>query len=59
MERTLIIVSYYVFEGLISVVYSTAFVYFSVVLIGDVIVGVGVYIGLFVLLRGDYGRLIV
>lgn len=35
------------------------FVYFSVVLIGDVIVGVGVYIGLFVLLCGDYGWLIV
>lgn len=51
--------SYYAFEGLILVVYLTAFVYFSAVLIGDVIVGAGVYIGPLALLRGDYGRLIV
>ncbi len=37
----------------------TAFVHPSAVLIGDVIVGAGVYIGPLASLRGDYGRLIV
>lgn len=51
--------SYYAFEGLIPVVHPTAFVHPSAVLIGDVIVGAGVYIGPLASLRGDYGRLIV
>lgn len=51
--------SYYAFEGLIPVVHPTAFVHPSAVLIGDVIVGAGVYIGPPASLRGDYGRLIV
>ena len=50
---------YYAFEGLIPVVHPTAFVHPSAVLIGDVIVGAGVYIGPLASLRGDYGRLIV
>ncbi|MDN2279222.1 hypothetical protein FCY72_10830 [Escherichia coli] len=48
--------SYYAFEGLIPVVHPTAFVHPSAVLIGDVIVGAGVYIGPLASLRGDYGR---
>ncbi|ATX90415.1 MULTISPECIES: carnitine operon protein CaiE [Citrobacter] len=50
--------SYYAFEGLIPVVHPDAFVHPSAVLIGDVIVGAGVYIGPHASLRGDYGRLI-
>ncbi len=50
--------SYYAFEGLIPVVHPDAFVHPSAVLIGDVIVGAGVYIGPLASLRGDYGRLI-
>ena len=52
------IVSYYAFEGLIPVVHPQAYVHPSAVLIGDVIVGAGVYIGPLASLRGDYGRLI-
>ena len=37
--------SYYAFEGLIPVDHPTAFVHPSAVLIGDVIVGAGVYVG--------------
>jgi carnitine operon protein CaiE len=51
--------SIYAFEGLIPVVHPTAYVHPSAVLIGDVIIGAGVYIGPFASLRGDYGRLIV
>lgn len=50
--------SFYSFEGLIPVVHPTAYVHPSAVLIGDVIVGEGVYIGPHASLRGDYGRLI-
>lgn len=50
--------SYYAFEGLIPVVHPDAYVHPSAVLIGDVIVGAGVYIGPHASLRGDYGRLI-
>lgn len=50
--------SYYAFEGLIPVVHPEAYVHPSAVLIGDVIVGAGVYIGPLASLRGDYGRLI-
>ena len=51
--------SIYAFEGLVPVVHPTAYVHPSAVLIGDVIIGAGVYIGPFASLRGDYGRLIV
>ena len=50
--------SYYAFEGLIPVVHPEAYVHPSAVLIGDVIVGAGIYIGPLASLRGDYGRLI-
>lgn len=50
--------SYYAFEGLIPVVHPEAYVHPSAVLIGDVIVGAGVYVGPHASLRGDYGRLI-
>lgn len=50
--------SYYAFEGLIPVVHPEAYIHPSAVLIGDVIVGAGVYVGPHASLRGDYGRLI-
>ncbi|ECF0472536.1 carnitine operon protein CaiE, partial [Salmonella enterica subsp. enterica] len=49
----------YAFEGVIPVVHPTAYIHPSAVLIGDVIIGAGVYIGPLASLRGDYGRLIV
>lgn len=48
----------YEFEGLIPVVDPTAYVHPTAVLIGDVIVGPGCYVGPVASLRGDYGRLI-
>src|SRR6201996_803842 len=48
----------YSFEGLIPVVDPTAFVHPTAVLIGDVIVGAGCYIGPGASLRGDFGRII-
>jgi len=48
----------YEFEGLVPVVDPTAYVHPTAVLIGDVIVGPGVYVGPLASLRGDYGRLI-
>lgn len=48
----------YEFEGLVPVVDPTAYVHPTAVLIGDVIVGPGVYIGPLASLRGDFGRLI-
>ncbi len=50
--------SIYAFEGLIPVVHPQAYVHPSAVLIGDVIIGAGVYVGPHASLRGDYGRLI-
>ncbi|MEO3990092.1 carnitine operon protein CaiE [Pseudocitrobacter cyperus] len=50
--------SIYAFEGLIPVVHPQAYVHPSAVLIGDVIVSAGVYVGPHASLRGDYGRLI-
>lgn len=49
----------YAFDGITPVVDPTAFVHPSAVLIGDVIVGPGVFIGPCASLRGDFGRLIV
>jgi carnitine operon protein CaiE len=48
----------YEFEGLVPVVDPSAYVHPSAVLIGDVIIEAGVYVGPNASLRGDYGRLI-
>ena len=48
----------YSLDGITPVVDPTAFVHPSAVLIGDVIVGPGCYIGPCASLRGDFGRLI-
>ena len=48
----------YVFEGLRPVVHATAFVHPTAVLIGDVEVGEGCYVGPNASLRGDFGRLV-
>ena len=47
----------YSIDGITPVVHPTAYVHPSAVLIGDVIVGPGVYIGPCASLRGDFGRL--
>lgn len=47
----------YSIDGITPVVDPTAFVHPSAVLIGDVIVGPGVYVGPFASLRGDFGRI--
>lgn len=48
----------YSIDGVIPVVDPTAFVHPSAILIGDVIVGPGCYVGPAASLRGDFGRLI-
>jgi len=48
----------YAIDGIVPVVDPTAFVHPSAVLIGDVIVGPGCYVGPCASLRGDFGRLI-
>ena len=48
----------YSYEGLVPVVDPTAFVHPTAVLIGDVIVGAGCYVGPGASLRGDFGRII-
>ena len=47
----------YELEGLIPVVDDTAYVHPTAVLIGDVIIGAGCYVGANAVLRGDFGRL--
>ena len=49
----------YEIDGMRPVVDETAFVHPTAVLIGDVIVGAGCYVGPVCSLRGDFGRLIV
>ena len=49
----------YSIDGIIPVVDPSAYVHPTAVLIGDVIVGPGVYIGPCASLRGDFGRLII
>lgn len=49
----------YEIDGVVPVVDPTAFVHETAVLIGDVIVGPGCYVGPHVSLRGDFGRIIV
>lgn len=51
--------SFYAFEGVIPVVHPTAYVHPSAVVIGDVIIDEGVFVGPNASLRGDYGRLII
>jgi phenylacetic acid degradation protein/carnitine operon protein CaiE len=48
----------YAIDGITPVVDSSAYVHPSAVLIGDVIVGPGVYVGPAASLRGDFGRII-
>jgi len=48
----------YVIDGLVPVVDPQAFVHPTAVLIGDVIVGAGCYIGPGASLRGDFGRIV-
>lgn len=48
----------YAIDGITPVVDPTAFVHPSAVLIGDVIVGPGAYVGPFASLRGDFGRIV-
>ena len=48
----------YAIDGIVPVVDPTAFVHPSAVLIGDVIIGAGCYVGPCASLRGDFGRLI-
>lgn len=47
----------YEIDGVVPVVHPTAFVHPSAVLIGDVIVGAGCYVGPHASLRGDLGRI--
>lgn len=49
----------YAFEGVVPVVHPSAFVHPEAVLIGDVIVGAGCYIGPCASLRGDFGQIVV
>jgi phenylacetic acid degradation protein len=48
----------YAIEGVVPVIDPTAFVHPTAVLIGDVIIGPGCYVGPNACLRGDFGRLI-
>ncbi len=48
----------YSLDGIIPVVHPTAFVHETAVLIGDVIVGSGCYVGPQASLRGDFGRVL-
>lgn len=48
----------YRLDGLTPVVHPTAYVHPSAVLIGDVIVGPGCYVGPLAALRGDFGRIV-
>ncbi len=49
----------YSLEGITPVVHPDAFVHETAVLIGDVIIGAGCYVGPNASLRGDFGRIIV
>ncbi len=48
----------YAIDGVIPVVHPSAYVHPTAVLIGDVIVGPGCYIGPLASLRGDFGRIV-
>jgi phenylacetic acid degradation protein len=47
----------YEIDGVIPVIHPTAFVHDSAVLIGDVVIGPGCYVGPHASLRGDFGRI--
>lgn len=49
---------FYAIDGIVPVVDPTAYVHPTAVLIGDVWVGAGVYIGPAAVLRGDFGRIV-
>jgi phenylacetic acid degradation protein len=49
----------YEIDGMIPVIHPTAYVHPTAVVIGDVIIGAGVYVGPCACLRGDFGRLII
>jgi phenylacetic acid degradation protein len=51
-------VKVYSIDGITPVIHPSAFVHPSAVLIGDVIVGPGCYVGPCASLRGDFGRLV-
>jgi len=57
--RACIVTKVYSIDGIIPVIHPSAYVHPSAVLIGDVIVGAGVYIGPLASLRGDFGRIVV
>lgn len=48
----------YSLDGLTPVVHPTAYVHPTAVLIGDVIIGPGCYVGPLASLRGDFGRIV-
>ena len=48
----------YAIDGIVPVIDPSAYVHPSAVLIGDVIIGAGCYVGPCASLRGDFGRLI-
>lgn len=48
----------YSYDGIVPVIDSGAFVHPEAVVIGDVIVGAGVYVGPCAVLRGDFGRIV-
>jgi phenylacetic acid degradation protein len=48
----------YAFDGLVPVIDPAAFVHPAAVVIGDVIVGPGCYVGPAACLRGDFGRIV-
>lgn len=52
-------VKVYSIDGITPVVHREAYVHPSAVLIGDVIVGAGVYVGPCASLRGDFGRIVI
>jgi phenylacetic acid degradation protein len=49
----------YAIDGIVPVVHPGAYVHPSAVLIGDVIVAAGVYVGPCACLRGDFGRIVI
>ena len=48
----------YAFEGITPVVDPSAYIHPTAVLIGDVIVGAGCYVGPGAVMRGDFGRIV-
>lgn len=48
----------YSYDGVVPVIDPAAFVHSEAVVIGDVIVGAGVYVGPCAVLRGDFGRIV-